>query len=61
MNAIRNMAIQAILKDNLGRVFYSLNEGLIYDKQQETFMPLINPQIKNFKITDAKPSANELA
>ena len=28
VNAIRNMAIQATLKDNLGRVFYSLNEGL---------------------------------
>ena len=28
VNAIRNMAIQATLKDNLGRVFYSLDEGL---------------------------------
>ena len=27
VNAIRNMAIQATLKDNLGRVFYSLDEG----------------------------------
>ena len=28
VNAIRNMAIQATLKDNLGRVFFFLNEGL---------------------------------
>ena len=28
VNAIRNMGIRAISIDNLGRVFYSLNEGL---------------------------------
>jgi len=27
----------------------------------DTFKPLITPPIKNIKITDAKPSANELA